>query len=392
MNDSQQRLDNEKRLKARLERMQSKRDGNEADLGLYIRIGQSSLYDWKPTFRSVLLMICYMTVQGDSAIAKPKVKSRKSVDYDGWCWASQETLAMRVGCCERWVREAIKQFKADGVIEIRTWRDRWGRPHNEYRIVESKVDEAQRDFEEPRPKCEYKARKPNAGTFSTQHQPKLKTTSTQAQSIGSLGREPQEALPVGHRKARPSPTGTVAREPQEVTAVEVGFGVGVELEVPNGGASRTYPASRGQTSVSLRSKTETQNRGGDPHTPQSGAKLCSCGQKAKAGNYKVCQTCYDKLLEPVTQPKPVPLEPEEICQTCGGYYLDCNHSLSISGKSLPTPSPSSAAPLPNKRISPICECGEPIPEEMDEWGKCSACVLAAHEPTRVAFEVEEDLG
>ena len=47
MNDSQQRLDNGKRLKARLERMQAKRDGNEADLGLYIRIGQSSLYDWK---------------------------------------------------------------------------------------------------------------------------------------------------------------------------------------------------------------------------------------------------------------------------------------------------------------------------------------------------------
>jgi hypothetical protein len=392
MNDSQQRLDNGKRLKARLERMQAKRDGNEADLGLYIRIGQSSLYDWKPTFRSILLMICYMTVQGDSTIAKPKVKSRKYVDYDGWCWASQETLAMRVGCCERWVREAIKQFKADGVIEIRTWRDRWGRPHNEYRIVESKVDEAQRDFEEPRPKCEYKARKPNSGTFSKSHQPKritfksLDFSSETTEAIGSLGREPQEALPVGHRKARPSPIGTLAREPQEVTAVEVGFGVGVELEVPNGGARRTYPASRGQTSLSLRSKTETQNqnRGGDPHTPQ----LKSGSPVAK----------LKSMAEMVSRPEPRPLDPEDLCPVCHEDVLNCNHPLperplSFSAKPLPTPSPSSAAPLPNKRISPICECGEPIAEEMDGWGKCAACVLGdAHEPTRAVFEVEEDLG
>jgi hypothetical protein len=104
------------------------------------------------------------------------------------------------------------------------------------------------------------------------------------------------------------------------------------------------------------------------------------------------------MAEMVSRPEPRPLDPEDLCPVCHEDVLNCNHPLperplSFSAKPLPTPSPSSAAPLPNKRISPICECGEPIAEEMDGWGKCAACVLGdAHEPTRAVFEVEEDLG
>jgi hypothetical protein len=66
-------------------------------------------------------------------------------------------------------------------------------------------------------------------------------------------------------------------------------------------------ASQRNVVLSLRSKTKTktQNRGGDPHTPQ-----------------------------PVTQPVSLPLTPEETCAECGGFWLDCppSHKHTVAGK------------------------------------------------------------
>jgi hypothetical protein len=333
-----------KRINARAERQKYKDSGGETGkLSLFIRIGMSTLYDWEPAVRAVLKEIAFMTVQGEGDLMKPSAECRKDIPYDGWCWASEKTLAMRVGCSERWVREALRRFGKDTIMHFRQWRDKFGRPHNEYHILEATVDAAQRDTSQPRPKCKPKVRKPNGGTFSKTHQP-LKTTSTQGvedastthrvrkdvKAIGSSARKPQELQPVPHRNSSPSAVGTLVRQPQEVAAVE---GVDVGVGVGGKGVRRTstYPASRGSQSFASLSNPKPQKQ----QQPQ-----------------------------PVTLPEPLPLTPDETCAECGGFYLDCNHKSGTLASPL-------VAALPKK----------------DSGVNDDALVL----PTRQAFEIEEDL-
>ena len=280
-----------KRINARADRQKYKDSGGETGkLSLFIRIGTSTLYDWEPAVRAVLKEIAFMTVQGEGDLMKPTAECRKDIPYDGWCWASEKYLAERVGCSERWVREAVRRFGKDGLMQFRGWRDKFGHLHQEYHILEETVDAAQRDKELPRPKCTPKARKPNAGTFSSTTQPVHK----RSKATGSSAREPQEVVPVSYRNCSPLAIGTVAREPQEVTAVEgvdVAVGVGVEL----GRNGVRTPASRGQEVSSLRSDSKP--------TPKP------------------------KATPPVAPPArfQIELTPGTTCADCHGYYLDCLH-------------------------------------------------------------------
>jgi hypothetical protein len=319
-----------KRIDARCDRQKYKdSDGEAGELGLSIRIGTSTLYDFKPTMKSLLLMIAFMSVKGEGIRMKPRDKSRERIDYNGWCWASEKYLAMRCGISERTVRRLIDKLKKDTVIEVRTWRDSWGRPHNEYRIIEAEVDAAQREFDQPRAKCEWRVRKANSGTFSKTHQPKrgkaLATSNdltTSEKATGQVGREPQVSLAVGHRSGRPLPTGQVGRKPTGKMTAEVGVGVGVDVEGEFAGGSSTYPASQGSPSLASLSKPKLQ--------PQT-------------------QKQPQSVTQPVAPPK-VPLTPEETCPTCGGYFLDCKHPLvSNAVAQAVAASPSSAHPLLKER-------------------------------------------
>lgn len=285
---------------ARAERQKYKNsDGEEGNLSLCIRIGTSLFYEYKPTFKALLNMIAYMTVQGDSSRAKPKQESRKKVDYDGWCWASEKTLAMRIGCSERTVQRAIAKMKKNGIVEVRQWRDSWGRPHNEYKINEQVIDSNQRDFETPRSKCEWQKRKPNKGTFSTQHQPK---------AIRQMGRTPPVKSPVPHLTNGPSPIRQMGREPYDSLSVEVGVSSGVVFGGVSGCDSSAYPASQGSLSsvarksnLNLKTKTKSNPTPEFPvHVITTPPVLClKCGLDEL--DYCSCPVSEAKVSSPVSQ-------------------------------------------------------------------------------------------
>jgi hypothetical protein len=332
--------DHIKRMDTRAQRQRYKdTDGEEGKLSLYIRIGTSTLYDWQPAIKSTLKEIAFMRVQGAPAgtRVKPRDPSRKTINYEDWCWASEKTLAQRSGCSERSTQRHIAQLKKDGVIEVRNWRDKWGHQHNEYKINEQIVDDNQRPDDGSRARCEWKVRKPNSSWFSKTNQPRrsLENSSRSTVPLQQYSkatrhpvRKPADTVSVRHTTSCPSPTRQLVGDPTDELSVEVGFGVGVELDVDGGRRrARTSLREGSVRSLSL-SETQTQNRGGDPHTPQ-----------------------------PVTLPEPLPLTPDETCAECGRFYADCNHK-----------SGTLASPL-------VAIVGPPTP---------------AAPPTRAPFEAEED--
>ena len=193
-------------------------------LSLEIRIGESTLYDHAPGMRAVLKEIAIMTSAPGSE-KKPKSDGfDPDLTWAGWCWPQEKTLAARTGNCERLVRKAVHRFQAEGVVEIRTWRDSAGRPHNAYRIREEVVDAAQRRPGEDRKRAS--DRKANATSFKSHRNGDESAIEPQShrnaepRAIGTLSHEPQEREP---------------RKPQELDAVEVGLVRGMCLEVGDGG-------------------------------------------------------------------------------------------------------------------------------------------------------------
>ena len=330
--------DIKKRIDARCERQKYKdSDGKEGKLGLYIRVGTSTLYDWKPTYKSALKEIAYMTVDGDGIRVKPRDESRKKVDYNGWCWASELTLAKRLGCSERTVQRIVAKMKKDGVIEIRTLRDKWGHSHNEYQINEQVIDDNQRPDDGSRAKCEWKVRKPNKGTFSKTHQPKRgqEVDKPLAATTDSLQNCSKSVEPARHL-VRDLPD-TVS-----VEAVDVGRrGEAVAL----GRSTSTYPASQGSQTSSLRSKPENQNPTPKPTPAVTQPEVPPVVRReAFQTRLEYSQACYKagvppeprKTLKELVHDSPVsvasktptptpaaPLREDEICPVCGEYELDC---------------------------------------------------------------------
>jgi hypothetical protein len=374
-----------KRIDARCERQKYKdTDGEEGKLGLYIRVGTSTLYDWKPTYKSALKEIAYMTVDGDGIRVKPRDESRKKVDYNGWCWASELTLAKRLGCSERTVQRIVAKMKKDGVIEIRTWRDKWGHSHNEYQINEQVIDDNQRPDDGSRTKCEWKVRKPNEGTFSKTHQPKrgqdvgkplAATTKLQQNCSKSveptrhLGRGLPDTLPVTHPSSSPSPTRHLGRglpDTLSVEAVDVGRrGEAVAL----GRSTSTYPASQGSQTSSLRSKPENPTPIPTPAVTQPEVPPVVRREDFQT-RLEYSQACYKAGVPP---------EPRKTLKE-----LVNDSSVSVASK---TPTLTPAAPLPEDEICPVC--GE---YELDCLGHEKRKAATAASEGRQHFEIEEDLG
>jgi hypothetical protein len=64
-------------------------------------------------------------------------------NYEGWCWAGQDTLAQRAGCHVNGVRHMLYDMSADGLFRVRRYRDKAGHPHLQYAlqmdVIESKI-------------------------------------------------------------------------------------------------------------------------------------------------------------------------------------------------------------------------------------------------------------
>ncbi len=276
-----------------IERGERIREGTEKPWDVLVQ--ESSLYDLKPTMRSILMLLARVRVQGDGPNARPSNPERKALpqgEYENWCWLSQETVAKRVGCTDRYVNSSVRHFEKDDVIEIREWRDDLGHPHLEYKVNILTVKLHERKEGEPRAK-RYKApRKSNAGSFSTTNQPGYHLNSEplgnsadksvgSPEATGTVSRDRRELSAVSRVKSQPLANGTVNREPHELGAVvgDVGFGLKVSdgssglllqttpkgvdssLRSPSafGGSSRASHEEQGTTKP-----TPTAVRGADP--------------------------------------------------------------------------------------------------------------------------------
>jgi hypothetical protein len=196
-----------------LERGERIREGTDKPWDVIVQ--ESSLYDLKPTMRAVLVLLARSRVQGDGPNARPNHPSRKALpqgEYENWCWFNQKTIADRVGCVDRYVRDCIKRFVADDVVEVREWRDDLGHAHLEYKVNIQTVKLHQRKEGEPRAKRYSAKRKPNDGSFSTANQPSHRNS----QPLGSDDKSGDKSV-VSHRNSQPSPTGTLIRRQPEVS-------------------------------------------------------------------------------------------------------------------------------------------------------------------------------
>lgn len=196
--------------KALVERVRKAK--NREVMSEFIRLGQSDLYDWQETRRAVLKEIAFLQVNDEQT--KVPERSPFKGQYTGWCYASQKFIACRVGCSDRWVRNCVKVFEKDGVIETRTWADHLGYPHKEYHVIEDVVTAHQRPkeyLEEDRNRPQRGGnKKANAGSFKL---------GNKARSHRNGQPLPQEASAVGHRNGQPNAIGSDSRKPQEHTAV-----------------------------------------------------------------------------------------------------------------------------------------------------------------------------
>jgi hypothetical protein len=208
-------------------------------LSLEIRIGESTLYDHAPGMRAVLKEIAIMTSSPGSE-KKPKSDGFDAGwNWAGWCWPQEKTLAGRTGNCERLVRKAVHRFQADSVVEIRSWRDRSGRPHNAYRIREEVIDAARRKPGEDRKRRS--DRKANATSYKSHRNAESHRNAC-----------PIDVATESHRNAEPAAIGTLShepqerepRKPQELDAVEVGLVRGGCIEVCEEGGVRGESSSQ----------------------------------------------------------------------------------------------------------------------------------------------------
>jgi len=138
-------------------------------------ISESDRYDQKPAARALLIQIALMRMDEDSKYPEDAPQEFKD-DKIGWCWLSQFKLGLRVGISESQVHRWIKQFRKDGAIHYRDWRDDNGTLHAEYKInldyfIAHQRPSQSRDVERPERYAEG-TRKATPGSFSTENQPK----------------------------------------------------------------------------------------------------------------------------------------------------------------------------------------------------------------------------
>src|SRR5262249_41581743 len=135
-----------KSLNRSVDRAIARQGDEDYKLHLFIRIGESRLYNGKPLYKALLKEIAYLRMtdlhENDLRITKGTPWSGDYRKYEGWCYAKQEYLANRVGCDSTYANEVLKQIATDGYLKTRKYRGLDGRWHKQYFPVEAAIDAA----------------------------------------------------------------------------------------------------------------------------------------------------------------------------------------------------------------------------------------------------------
>jgi hypothetical protein len=297
----------------------------------YIAVSESTWYDFAPVMKSVLLMIAFMEVyDGMKAVKSLHRDHPWKNDIEGWCFASQVYLGARTGTSEEVVRKYVERFEDDHVIEKRTWIDKMGYPHCEYRINREVVDSKHWPddlvtFLETRSQSRRGGNKGgNKGSFHKgDGRPRGKASGIVSQSqrndeppaTGTISHNPPESSPSDHRNLEPEGDGCEFRQGQSSSGQSV---LGSE------GSGRTITAS-GTASGSLRS----------PREAASGRSATSKSKPARPWNLEQTQYktpllnkhTYKELFDGWKPGMRVPkckrcealLHPNEPAHVCEGY-------------------------------------------------------------------------
>ena len=106
----------------------------------YIIVRNSDLYEYKGLAKSVLTTVAHLIISEPKENEQGKVIGERDPNA-GWCVAGEEYLAAALGCSSDSISKHVSLIRKDGWLEVETWRNRFGHPHNKYRIPAHKLEE-----------------------------------------------------------------------------------------------------------------------------------------------------------------------------------------------------------------------------------------------------------
>lgn len=106
----------------------------------YITVRNSDLYEYRGLTKSVLMTIAMLIRDEPEEDERGKIKGDRHPNT-GWCDAGEEYLAAALGASTATISNHVTTIKADGWLEVETWRNSLGHLHNKYRFANGKLDE-----------------------------------------------------------------------------------------------------------------------------------------------------------------------------------------------------------------------------------------------------------
>jgi hypothetical protein len=150
---------------------------------------ESDLYDYKPGRFAALLVLAHGLRVEKEDYSNTWIQEDcpyTAEEMVGWCDFAQWRLALRAKKSESQIQKDIKQFKKDGVIEIRHWEDSNGADHNAYKFNVDVVKDHKRPAQKPdveRP-GRYRKKSSSRGRFTSENQPKKKQAAAAMAAMG----------------------------------------------------------------------------------------------------------------------------------------------------------------------------------------------------------------
>jgi len=150
---------------------------------------ESDLCDYKPGRFAALLVLAHGLRVEKEDYSNTWIQEECPYTVEemvGWCDFAQWHLALRAKKSESQIQKDIKQFKKDGVIEIRHWEDSNGAGHNAYKFNVDVVKDHKRPAQKPdveRP-GRYGKKSSSRGRFTSENQPKKKQAAAAMAAMG----------------------------------------------------------------------------------------------------------------------------------------------------------------------------------------------------------------
>lgn len=89
--------------------------------------------------KSVLMTIAMLIRDEPEEDEHGKIKGERHPNA-GWCDAGEEYLPAALGASTATISNHVTTIKADGSLEVETWRNSLGHLHNKYRFADGKLD------------------------------------------------------------------------------------------------------------------------------------------------------------------------------------------------------------------------------------------------------------